>query len=226
MGNTTANVASVILLVAVAGGMAAWAGVTPADVGFSTGETPTPVPTATPTATPTPTPTPKPTPARDPDDPGASSHTYENGFTLESDTLEQAVFEETNRVRNEQRSGTVEKDPVIASVARAHGEDMSSRNYISHNNLEGESFTDRYWDVRPGQCQNVGENIFEIPAANIVYSNYTTVRGLAKRAVHDWWESPGHKRTMLDDRYDRLGVGAHVGSDGDVYLTQDFCESY
>lgn len=138
MGNT-ANIASIVLLIAVSGGIAAWAGVTPADMGLV--EKPAnPTPTVSPKATPTtaPTLTPEPTPVRDPDDPGSTSHTYEHGLNLNSKALEKAVLAETNRVRTSRGLGTLEWDSEVASVARAHSEDMADRDYFGHNNPEGQ----------------------------------------------------------------------------------------
>lgn len=223
MGNTTANVLSIILLVAVVGAMAAYAGVTPADVGLSE-EPATPTPTATPTATPTPTPTqtptPEPAPIRDPDDPGPSSHTYYNGLHLNSTETEKAVLEETNRVRSSHDLEPLEWDSEIASVARAHSEDMYARGYVSHNNPEGQSSFQRYEDIRPDGCSDYSENILRFSS---IAPEEVTVNDVAEDMVNGWMNSPPHRRAILESGMERIGIGIHIAEDGTIHAAQNFC---
>lgn len=257
MGTTKANIASVILFIAVSGGMATWVGVTPADVGLSE-PPPTPEPAATPTEAPsttpetppattsisdvlireseyTPPPTPIPNPAADPDDPGPSSHTYENGVTLNSSAIERAIFERTNAVRRNQSlypefTGNdslteLKQQSSLASVARAHSEDMADRDYFAHGNPDGEGPMDRYRGIGEPKldCNGYGENILLMGTGTVPYRNLTTTKSVAIRAVDWWMHSPGHRANMLRPSWTHHGVGVYIAPDGAVYATQHFC---
>ena len=46
---------------------------------------------------------------------------------------------------------------------------------------------------------------------------------IAESAVTGWMDSPGHRKNILTNTYDKEGIGVAVASNGAVYITQDFC---
>lgn len=158
-----------------------------------------------------------------------------------------AVEEEVHRLINSERvkRGLAELnwDDQVATIARAHSEDMAANDYFRHDNLEGESPTDR--GNRGGYpCRKaLGGGSFSYGLAENIwmgweFSSFTYGLGgtrydwmsqtqLAKQAVSSWMDSPGHRENILAPEYNAAGVGIGFGiADGKehaVYLTQNFC---
>ena len=114
-------------------------------------------------------------------------------------------------------------DEDLASVARAHSEDMAARNYMNHDTPEGLDPTDRLhragFSCRKTTHYGIGENI-------AIESSLDSVDGAAEEAVAGWVGSPGHRRVLMGADYDRTGVGAALGTYQGrraLYLTQVFC---
>src|SRR5262249_8533053 len=64
----------------------------------------------------------------------------------------------------------LELDDTLASLARAHSEDMTKRGYFKHVNPEGETPMNRLQKAGYDKCRLVGENIYQ----NNLYSSVTT----------------------------------------------------
>ncbi len=116
---------------------------------------------------------------------------------------------------------------------------MASRNYFSHDTLEGKDPTDR-GTFQGYHCQKtignliysgIAENIFQ----NNLYDTVWTTNGiptsydwndldsLATSTVDGWMDSPGHRENILTSTYDKEGIGVEISSDDKVYITQNFC---
>jgi uncharacterized protein YkwD len=135
---------------------------------------------------------------------------------IDSRTLEERIEAQSNAERTAAGVGAADHDPALAAVARNHSRDMRDRGFVNHTNPDGEGPEDR---VRAAglDCQP-GENIYQSPRGDLA----TTETALADHVVRLWMESPGHRRTLLRERYIRQGVGVAIGDDA-VYVTQLFC---
>lgn len=182
--------------------------------------TATPPPTATnsPTPTPRPTATPKPTvDARE-----RKAQATKEAITRVAE-LELMVHEGINAARrNVGRSPLIWRED-LAELARAHSDDMTKRNYFSHDTPEGLDPTDRLHEAglscRSGFSYGIAENI----AIETSLSNPSVT---ATEAVAGWIGSPGHRENLLGIQYDATGIGASFGvwqGYKAVYLTQVFC---
>jgi cysteine-rich secretory family protein len=88
----------------------------------------------------------------------------------------------------------------LVEVARRHSRDMAERGYIYHNsNLPNEVGGD--WRI-------LGENVG---------------RGGSVDSIHNaFMNSETHKRNILDSRFNQIGVGTFVASNGYLYVTEVF----
>lgn len=107
-------------------------------------------------------------------------------------------------------------DPALAAVARNHSRDMRDRGFVNHTNPDGQRPQDRA--AAAGLECRVGENIYQTPRGSLADSE----RAVADHVVRSWLDSPGHRETLLRDRYTRQGVGVAIGEDA-LYVTQLFC---
>jgi len=158
----------------------------------------------------------------------------------ESMRLERAVHDEINRVRASHGLSRLKSDGDLAEIARAHSKDMGRRSYFAHNTPEGRSFSDRYKKegyvcrVRIGALRFAtgAENLsmtqryghyFILPDGSREEGDFQTVSALARDVVDRWMNSPGHRKNILTSHWGREGIGVYLDSDGEIYVTQNFC---
>lgn len=138
------------------------------------------------------------------------------GDGLDAERVADGVEAETNQARLNAGAGAAEPDPGLAAVARAHSHDMRDRGFVGHTNPDGEGPGDR---VRAaGLSCRPGENVYQTPRGALADGE----RALAEYVVRAWLGSPGHRRTLLGEHFERQGVGVAVGEEA-VYVTQLFC---
>ncbi|WP_290812803.1 CAP domain-containing protein [Halovivax sp.] len=166
-----------------------------------------------------------------PGDPGNGSYDGERA-TIETADVEAFVHHEVNEVRAEHDLEPIEWDGTVASVSRAHSVDMSERDYFAHTNPDGEDPMDRFREVAD-YCRGYGENIAMTWADREVQSDggdtvgpYETAEAVAEGLVGQWMDSPDHREAILDEDWDRGGVGVYLTDDGQVFATHNFCTEW
>ncbi len=86
---------------------------------------------------------------------------------------------------------------TLAGVALGHATDMAEHDYFEHEDLAGQSPTDRVRAV--GYAEKlVGENIAYGPQS-------------VEEAVKGWLDSPGHCENIMDPRFVEMGLGFAPG---------------
>lgn len=125
-------------------------------------------------------------------------------------TAELDVFQLTNQERQARGLYPYAWNDLLADAARAHSQDMGTRNFFSHTNPDGKTPGDRIRDAGYNWSY-CGENIA---------AGQTT----AAEVVQGWMNSPGHRANILSTDFCDLGVGyAYVtGSAYGHYWTQNF----
>jgi len=146
--------------------------------------------------------------------------------------IEKLIFKYTNIERRNRGLKELVWDEKLTKIAREHSEDMVDNNFFSHINLKREDPTDRarkygynlHKELGGGwYSEGIGENIGTMSAGNVIGIGHVSndADSIAKAQVEAWMNSAGHRRNILNAKYDRLGVG--VAYDGTHYiLTQDF----
>ncbi|WP_428324502.1 CAP domain-containing protein [Nitrosopumilus sp.] len=153
--------------------------------------------------------------------------------------LEHQVHFLTNQYRVDHGLSSLDWDDDLANVARHHSVDMASRNYFSHDTLEGKSPTDR--GVSQGyDCEKIVDNLIYSGIAENIFQNnlydkvwyingiptsyeWNDLDAIATSTVDGWMASPGHRENILTSTYDKEGIGVEISSDDKVYITQNFC---
>lgn len=120
-------------------------------------------------------------------------------------------FHLTNAFRVYHNKSILKWSDKAKKSSRLHSEDMATRNYFDHTNLDGLSPFDRMRN-QGISYSTAGENI----AAG------TAMYGFS--AHHGWINSSGHRNNMLNSNYANLGVGAAYSTTGlyNFYYTQNF----
>lgn len=99
----------------------------------------------------------------------------------------------------------------LRQVARKHSSDMAKLDYFEHENLFGQSHADRYTEARISDVVS-GENLAKIKG--YPHPVHRAERGLMN--------SPGHRKNILNPKFNCVGVGIHKSKDGTYYYTQNF----
>ncbi len=188
---------------------------------------------------PTQTPDPQPTPTSRPGN--TPTPLVQRQVTKEwIEALESEVHRLTNEERVQHSVGALSYDSSLASIARVHSGDMAQLDYFAHENLQGQSPSDRAAQAGYGcrkdygsyYSEGIAENIFQTslyssytttPGGLVVSRDYMTLEEIATQIVDGWMGSPGHRENILDSKYDKEGIGVVVSADEKVYVTQNFC---
>ena len=134
---------------------------------------------------------------------------------------EQRFLALINQERRTRGLAPLSYDPTLAATAREYSRTMSERGFFSHESPVNGMRTpmDRYLstarrqnggrDIRP-QYLLVGENIF-----------YCSMTGV-DRGHRAFMESEGHRRNILDARYEAAGIGTYTNERGEYFVTELF----
>ncbi|MCU1681701.1 MAG: Conserved putative secreted protein [Amycolatopsis sp.] len=173
-------------------------GSTPAP-GTSTSSTPT-----TPPSTSSPAPTTPAAPTTSSSAPAAPPAPPAPPKSTRSDSQADQVVDLVNQARADAGCAPLSVESHLTNAAQEHSDDMSARNYFSHDTPEGVSFDQRIRAA--GYSQPGAENIAKGSTS-------------AKQTMQLWMNSSGHRQNILNCSLTKIGVG--VATDG-WYWTQDF----
>jgi uncharacterized protein YkwD len=125
--------------------------------------------------------------------------------------LERRMLTLINRDRRDAGVHPLRWNARLAAVARAHSRDMVRRGYFAHETPGGKSVGARA-TAAGIDWEAVGENIAIAPTIS--------------RAETEFMNEPRHQQNhrwnILNSDYTQVGVGIVQGSDGQLYITQDF----
>lgn len=125
------------------------------------------------------------------------------------DGQERLIYHATNALRALNGAQPLEYSEKAADCVRSHCEDMSARNYFSHDTPEGVTSAQRMRScgISYSSC---GENLA---------AGYDDAFGMAD----GWYNSSGHRKNMLDEKYRYIGVGVAAGNGSySVYAGQNY----
>lgn len=129
------------------------------------------------------------------------------------EALEWAVFDFVNLERTKEGLPPLRWNKALAETARVHSRKMSETGAVSHYE-DDLTLAERMRKGGFTSWSALGENV----AQNRGYENP------ARAAVERWMQSEGHKRQILDRRFDVAGVGAAYDGSGQVFITQEFAK--
>ncbi len=114
-----------------------------------------------------------------------------------------AILRIVNDEREKAGVAPVMLDTTLNMSAQNYAEDMSSRNFFSHETPEGTTFQQRILSLN---------YMGQLPAC-ACHRDFSAGENLAKgqrspeEAMKDWMRSPDHKKNLLEPLYTRMGVG-------------------
>lgn len=148
---------------------------------------------------------------------------------LNESDLEELIHDEVNAQRAAHGAHNLSHNSQVREVARYHSDHMAEQNYYAHTAPNGETVGDRF--ARHGLICEAGENLVKMWYATPVETEngtvtHTSMQELAEGIVSQWMNSPPHRESLLDLRWEVEGIGVSITEeDGEtvVYVTQNFC---
>ncbi|WP_324666087.1 CAP domain-containing protein [Haloarcula sediminis] len=135
---------------------------------------------------------------------------------LDPTELERTIHRETNRRRADHGIGQLASDHHLAGIARGHSRTMATNGFFAHTTPEGQTTSDRY-ERADYDGRRAGENIIKQPVAA-----GTSAGEVAADVVDGWMDSPGHRKNILKQAFEREGIGVYQAAEGPIFVTQNF----
>jgi uncharacterized protein YkwD len=115
-------------------------------------------------------------------------------------SLERSVLVDINALRAQHHLAKLRFNAQLTTAARAHSEQMARDGYFAHESADGSAFWKRvqtFYASSPWRFWSVGENL-------LWSSSDIGSRGALKL----WWNSPEHRKNLLDPKWREIGVSA------------------
>lgn len=153
-------------------------------------------------------PSPTPTPSSEAPAPSSSAPPPSTPKTTPQPKVDTSMAGQIVSLVNNERADAgcdpVAEEPHLDTAAQKHSDDMSARDYFSHDTPEGVHFDERIRDAG-----------YSKPGAENIAKGATS----AAQVMEMWMNSSGHRANILNCSLTKLGVG--VTKSG-WYWTQDF----
>jgi uncharacterized protein YkwD len=114
-----------------------------------------------------------------------------------------AVSCRISALRERHGLGRLDRSPRLTAAARRYSADMAERDFFSHVSPEGGRLRDRI--TRTGYANGCAWHVGEVLAWG------AGSRATAQSTVRAWMRSPAHRRVLLGDDFDDVGVGVAPG---------------
>ncbi len=132
--------------------------------------------------------------------------------------VELRIYQLTNLERRKRHLSILGKDESLVKTARAHSDDMLTREYFSHVDPDGKAPKDRVIPAYSRTVARIGENIWGGHGYD-----YSDSKRMARVIVDSWMASPGHRANLLNPNFNYEGVGVSV-SGKEIRATQNFVQ--
>jgi uncharacterized protein YkwD len=125
-------------------------------------------------------------------------------------TLEIGILQQLNALRTTHHLHTITLSRQLTTAAMAHTRDMASHGYFAHEDQDGAAFWKRIQHYYVGS----GYGYWSV-SENLLWSSPNVD---SAEAIKLWFDSPEHKKNMLDPRWREIGIAAlHASSAPGVY---------
>ena len=115
----------------------------------------------------------------------------------------QSIINHTNEYRQAHGLHPVRANAALNGLAQDWADQLVRADKLSHR--------PQHWNHYPANIPAGGENVLQ------AWSDYSDAL-----LVKLWYESPGHRKIMLDPRAKTIGVGVAINSEGKLYAVQNY----
>ncbi|MDF3066485.1 MAG: Transporter [Polyangiaceae bacterium] len=121
----------------------------------------------------------------------------------------QALLEMVNKARATEQSPPLERDAALDAIAQSHAEAMRRLKRIAHDAGDGDP-----------------RSRVQAAALDILAAGENVAHALdVARAHRALWASPSHRENLLEPRFDKVGIGIALDSDGSIWVCEVFADT-
>lgn len=125
--------------------------------------------------------------------------------------MERLTHERINAYRQENGRDPLVRTPELDALARNYSCQMAREQFFAHEEPDGDTISDRAREAEIG---------FRVIGENLAYTR--NIDDPVTFSVQGWQESDGHRRNILDARYEETGIGICEARRNEFYITQVF----
>ncbi len=115
----------------------------------------------------------------------------------------QEIINNTNKYRSMHGLPPVKNSPELDNIAQDWANHLAQTQDLQHR--------PQHWNSYPAHIPAGGENVLQ------AWDDYSDAQ-LTKL----WYDSPGHKKIMLDPKAKTVGIGITINKDGKLYAVQNY----
>jgi uncharacterized protein YkwD len=121
-----------------------------------------------------------------------------------------------NQDRSKEKAPPITSSGALASLARAHAQDMAAKKFFNHVNREGLNPQDR------ANRAGVGPIFENISFASGVSDLFSAAQDAERQMMSEPPNQKNHRSNIIDPDHKTVGVGIAVSKDGVFYMVQEF----
>jgi uncharacterized protein YkwD len=121
-----------------------------------------------------------------------------------------------NQDRSREKAAAITSSGALASLARAHAQDMAAKKFFNHVNKEGLNPQDR------ANRAGVGPIFENISFATGVSDLFSAAQDAERQMMGEPPNQKNHRSNIIDPDHKTVGVGIAVSKDGVFYMVQEF----
>jgi len=119
-----------------------------------------------------------------------------------------ALFDMVNQARQSEQSPPLVRDANLDAIAERHAVAMRKLGRIAHDAGDGD----------PNSRAEAAQLGILVTGENVAHTVDVT------RAHRTLWASPSHRENLLQPRFDRVGIGIALDSDGSIWVCEVFAD--
>jgi len=130
--------------------------------------------------------------------------------------LEKSIHKGTQQRRLDNGCDPLAYDERLADIALNYSREQAVRGSIDHFEPDGADVGTRYQNA-DYDFTKAGENLFQltVPVG-------TETEKIAEAIVNGWMDSTDHRANILNDDFDREGIGVYQSDNSHIFVTQNF----
>ena len=149
-------------------------------------------------------------------------------YNINITKVEHLIHEKMNERRRVRGVKPLEYQPKLAKVGQYKSWHMAKFDYFAHTGPNGTSHQElrRQFNSR---CSIDGQNLYKkVPSeyAKVSSEEEWGSKQIAEEAVISLMNSTGHRKNILNPKYDIEGIGVFIDKSGTIYVTQELCGYY
>ena len=140
--------------------------------------------------------------------------------------VEKSIIAHTNEEREKRGLSRLQPKRNMNRAARSHSQHMAKVGRFAHEGIGDGTPATRAYEYQCG-TDLWSENICRLGPWSREQLRYFKITEweIGKRSVASWMGSQGHRRNLLNPKWEAMGAGVGISRNGTIYTTQTFSDT-